>query len=280
MAEAIENELLLKSLCDANAELHAELARLQLPDTPVQFLDPIMLQRMRSPVILESGHTFERRTIERWLVGNRTNPLTNQQLTSSRLVQNLALRDMIREFESKTGRQMPEPELDMPEPEVDMPQPDITPTDGQRTRIRPEDVEVPAMESFIARIQSLMELNSDSEEEEQEEVQALMTAAVDAEALDVAAAAVMREVRADILAEDAAEMAEEGLIVESLSNSRGRDNTPIPTIRGDGATAGYATSPSQRVFTMGGILSGTPHPSAQMGPLSPLHYHPLLATSP
>lgn len=51
---------------------------------------------MVDPVIIETGHTFDRPVIERWFQrGNLTNPLTNATLTSTRLVPNICVRNLI-----------------------------------------------------------------------------------------------------------------------------------------------------------------------------------------
>lgn len=62
------------------------------------FRCPISLEVMTDPVILTSGHTFDRASIQRWLdSGNRTCPVTNLPLPPSPpLIPNHALRRLIR----------------------------------------------------------------------------------------------------------------------------------------------------------------------------------------
>lgn len=64
---------------------------------PDDFLCPISLEVMTDPVILPSGHTFERRSIQRWLDGGHlTCPVTNLPLPPSpTLIPNHALRRLI-----------------------------------------------------------------------------------------------------------------------------------------------------------------------------------------
>uniref|UniRef100_M8CHF0 U-box domain-containing protein n=1 Tax=Aegilops tauschii TaxID=37682 RepID=M8CHF0_AEGTA len=64
---------------------------------PDDFLCPISLEVMTDPVILPSGHTFERRSIQRWLDGgHRTCPVTNLPLPPDpTLIPNHALRRLI-----------------------------------------------------------------------------------------------------------------------------------------------------------------------------------------
>ncbi|GJN12485.1 hypothetical protein PR202_ga30765 [Eleusine coracana subsp. coracana] len=64
---------------------------------PDDFRCPISLEVMTDPVILPSGHTFERRSIQRWLDGGHlTCPVTNLPLPPSpSLIPNHALRRLI-----------------------------------------------------------------------------------------------------------------------------------------------------------------------------------------
>jgi len=64
---------------------------------PDDFLCPITLEVMTDPVILPSGHTFERRSIQRWLDGGHlTCPVTNLPLPPCPpLIPNHALRRLI-----------------------------------------------------------------------------------------------------------------------------------------------------------------------------------------
>ncbi|KAK9152067.1 hypothetical protein Syun_010376 [Stephania yunnanensis] len=69
----------------------------QFPD---DFKCPISLEIMSDPVILSSGHTFDRSSIQRWLdSGNRTCPITKQPLPYHfSLIPNHALRSLISNF--------------------------------------------------------------------------------------------------------------------------------------------------------------------------------------
>ncbi|XVF25936.1 hypothetical protein REPUB_Repub13aG0256800 [Reevesia pubescens] len=66
----------------------------QLPD---DFKCPISLEIMSDPVIISSGHTFDRASIQRWLdSGHRTCPITNLPLPEHPcLIPNHALRSLI-----------------------------------------------------------------------------------------------------------------------------------------------------------------------------------------
>jgi hypothetical protein len=64
-------------------------------DIPNEFLCPISYELMEDPVILEDGHTYERKAIEAWLRRKQTSPLSNQFLRSPTLTPNFALRSAI-----------------------------------------------------------------------------------------------------------------------------------------------------------------------------------------
>ncbi|CAN6478954.1 unnamed protein product [Victoria cruziana] len=66
---------------------------------PVGFRCPITLDLMKDPVILSTGITYDRQSIETWLEGGSfTCPVTNQPLQSADLIPNHALRRMIQNW--------------------------------------------------------------------------------------------------------------------------------------------------------------------------------------
>ncbi|KAK7302651.1 hypothetical protein RJT34_13544 [Clitoria ternatea] len=67
---------------------------------PADFKCPISLEIMSDPVILSSGHTFDRSSIQRWLdQGHRTCPITKLPLPQhASLIPNHALRSLISNF--------------------------------------------------------------------------------------------------------------------------------------------------------------------------------------
>jgi len=65
-------------------------------DIPSHYLCPLSKQVMKDPVtLLETGHTFERQHIEKWLTNYETCPVTNQQLKSISTVQNFFAKSII-----------------------------------------------------------------------------------------------------------------------------------------------------------------------------------------
>ncbi|KAL0921525.1 hypothetical protein M5K25_008605 [Dendrobium thyrsiflorum] len=66
---------------------------------PSHFLCPISLDLMKDPVILPSGITFDRSSIETWLeAGNDTCPLTKKPLFAADLIPNHTIRRMIQDW--------------------------------------------------------------------------------------------------------------------------------------------------------------------------------------
>ncbi|KAG5246806.1 U-box domain-containing protein [Salix suchowensis] len=77
------------------------------------FKCPISLQIMSDPVILSSGHTFDRSSIQRWLdSGHRACPITKLPLPEyPRLIPNYALRSLISSFTIPKSQTDPDPFL-------------------------------------------------------------------------------------------------------------------------------------------------------------------------
>ncbi|PIN01215.1 Ubiquitin--protein ligase [Handroanthus impetiginosus] len=86
----------------------------QLPD---DFRCPISLEIMSDPVILSSGHTFDRASIQRWLdAGHRTCPITKLPLPDPpSLIPNHALRSLISNY---TLVSLPKPQSYPPNPQT------------------------------------------------------------------------------------------------------------------------------------------------------------------
>ena len=64
---------------------------------------PIGHEMMQDPVIVvDSGQTYDRCNIEKWFSeGHSTCPLTNKRLCTNRLVENIAVRKMVRDWKEK-----------------------------------------------------------------------------------------------------------------------------------------------------------------------------------
>ncbi|XP_009759338.1 U-box domain-containing protein 15 [Nicotiana tabacum] len=75
---------------------------------PNEFLCPITLQIMTDPVIVSTGQTYERESIQHWLDTNhRTCPKTGETLTHLSLAPNFALKNLIEEWCLKNNFQLP-----------------------------------------------------------------------------------------------------------------------------------------------------------------------------
>ncbi|KAE8720683.1 U-box domain-containing protein 15 [Hibiscus syriacus] len=78
---------------------------------PHEFLCPITLDVMRDPVIIASGQTFERESIQKWFdSNNRTCPKTRQTLAHLSLVPNHALKNLITQWCEKNNYKHPNTE--------------------------------------------------------------------------------------------------------------------------------------------------------------------------
>ncbi|KAL9653614.1 hypothetical protein ABK040_000531 [Willaertia magna] len=62
-----------------------------------KFICPISQQIMNNPVIIETGHTFDKNSIEEWLKSKNTCPITRIELKSKNLILNHTLRSSINE---------------------------------------------------------------------------------------------------------------------------------------------------------------------------------------
>jgi hypothetical protein len=75
------------------------------PAVPALFKCPISLELMRDPVVLCTGQTYDRCSIEPWLrAGNATCPATMLRLESLEIVPNLTLRRLIQEWVNRHSR--------------------------------------------------------------------------------------------------------------------------------------------------------------------------------
>ena len=71
-------------------------------DPPDDFLCPITLELFREPVIAADNNTYERSAILRWFRdGNRSSPITNQNLKNTQIQPNIALLGSINSFLQK-----------------------------------------------------------------------------------------------------------------------------------------------------------------------------------
>ncbi|XP_057966320.1 U-box domain-containing protein 15 [Malania oleifera] len=75
---------------------------------PHEFLCPITLEIMTDPVIIATGQTYERESIQKWLDSNRrTCPKTGQTLSHLSLAPNYALRNLILQWCERNNFKLP-----------------------------------------------------------------------------------------------------------------------------------------------------------------------------
>ncbi|KAL6782481.1 hypothetical protein ACKKBG_A06945 [Auxenochlorella protothecoides x Auxenochlorella symbiontica] len=71
---------------------------------PPSFLCPVSMEIMSDPVILATGHTYDRPSIQRWLdSGHKTCPVTGTRLRHMELTPNFALRSTIADWAAENG---------------------------------------------------------------------------------------------------------------------------------------------------------------------------------
>ncbi|KAJ0010752.1 hypothetical protein Pint_34107 [Pistacia integerrima] len=84
------------------------LQRCQTMLVPHEFLCPITLEIMTDPVIVATGQTYERESIQKWLNSHhRTCPKTGQTLDHLSLAPNYALRNLILQWCEKNNVELP-----------------------------------------------------------------------------------------------------------------------------------------------------------------------------
>ncbi|CAH8360782.1 unnamed protein product [Eruca vesicaria subsp. sativa] len=86
---------------------------------PHEFLCPITLEIMHDPVIIATGQTYEKESIEKWFdAGHKTCPKTGQTLDHLSLAPNFALKNIILQWCEKNNFKIPEKEMSL-QPEND-----------------------------------------------------------------------------------------------------------------------------------------------------------------
>ncbi|MCD7458116.1 U-box domain-containing protein 13 [Datura stramonium] len=95
----------MSSTCSGEASAEATHKAPVIPD---DFRCPISLELMKDPVIVSSGQTYERSSIEKWLeAGHGTCPKTQQVLISNAVTPNYVLRSLIAQWCEANGVEPP-----------------------------------------------------------------------------------------------------------------------------------------------------------------------------
>ncbi|KIE04381.1 hypothetical protein NF27_IE00170, partial [Candidatus Jidaibacter acanthamoeba] len=79
----------------------AHIQSKELFDIPEEYCCPITSQIMMEPVIIDSGETYEREAIIKWLKQNNTDPRTNTQLRTKNFIENRSIKRSIVTFLDK-----------------------------------------------------------------------------------------------------------------------------------------------------------------------------------
>ena len=101
ISQFLNRDLIMASYIDAES----------LENVPPAFTCPISYKLMLDPVILlQTGQSYDRASIEEWLKrGNTNDPTTGTQLKTTAMTTNWALRDVIRLWATDHGLQLPPP---------------------------------------------------------------------------------------------------------------------------------------------------------------------------
>ncbi|KAJ0252498.1 U-box domain-containing protein 15 [Hirschfeldia incana] len=84
------------------------------PVLPHEFLCPITLEIMQDPVIIATGQTYEKESIQKWFdAGHKTCPKTRQTLDHLSLAPNYALKNIILQWCEKNNFKIPEKEVSL-----------------------------------------------------------------------------------------------------------------------------------------------------------------------
>ncbi|BFG22874.1 U-box domain-containing protein 13-like [Prunus yedoensis var. nudiflora] len=78
---------------------HSSSSQSLIPNVPDEFRCPISLDLMKDPVIVASGHTYDRNSIAQWInSGHQTCPKSGQKLIHMALIPNYALKSLMQQW--------------------------------------------------------------------------------------------------------------------------------------------------------------------------------------
>ncbi|XP_071705805.1 U-box domain-containing protein 14-like [Rutidosis leptorrhynchoides] len=90
------------------SEVETSVMRHRSPVIPDDFRCPISLELMKDPVIVSTGQTYERASIQKWLdAGHKTCPKTQQTLLHTALTPNYVLKSLIALWCDSNGVELP-----------------------------------------------------------------------------------------------------------------------------------------------------------------------------
>jgi hypothetical protein len=72
-----------------------------------ELLCPITHELLNDPVLAEDGHTYERAAIAKWYSQGKTrSPVTNEEVTGTKLMPNLAIKKLVDQYRNDLGRKL------------------------------------------------------------------------------------------------------------------------------------------------------------------------------
>lgn len=86
---------------------HSSSSQSTIPNIPDEFRCPISLDLMRDPVIVASGHTYDRNAISQWInTGHNTCPKSGMKLIHMALIPNYALKSLVHQWCCENNTQL------------------------------------------------------------------------------------------------------------------------------------------------------------------------------
>ena len=83
----------------ASMNRNQDVSQSILPNIPDEFRCPISLDLMKDPVIVASGHTYDRNSIAQWInSGHHTCPKSGKRLIHTSLIRNYALKSLVHQW--------------------------------------------------------------------------------------------------------------------------------------------------------------------------------------
>jgi hypothetical protein len=94
-------------LSDAPKPAAAAAAAAANSDEAKELTCPITHELLHDPVIAEDGHTYERAAISKWFSQGKTrSPVTNEEVTGTRLVPNLSVKKLVDHHRNELGKRL------------------------------------------------------------------------------------------------------------------------------------------------------------------------------
>ncbi|XP_062092455.1 U-box domain-containing protein 1-like [Humulus lupulus] len=110
--EKTKQDLKKKLLCSPSAKSYNRSSTSQSVNIPDEFRCPISLDLIKDPVIVASGHTYDRNSIAQWIdSGHHTCPKSGQRLIHMALIPNYALKSLMEQWSQENDVELDETQV-------------------------------------------------------------------------------------------------------------------------------------------------------------------------